>query len=53
MREQQLNIEHDINNSCFVCGKKREDIERIEHRKDGYDYHKIVRFENLTPLDKT
>jgi hypothetical protein len=36
IRERQENIQKDINNNCFICGMRRDEIEKLEKNKNAF-----------------
>ncbi len=43
LREKQQGVIDDMQNSCFICGLRRDEIEKIEKRKEAFRYHTEVR----------
>ena len=43
LREKQQGVIDDMQNSCFICGLRRDEIEKIEKKKDAFRYHTEVR----------
>ena len=39
MREDAENVEEDAKNNCFICGKTRDEIEKIEARQGAFEKH--------------
>jgi Asp-tRNA(Asn)/Glu-tRNA(Gln) amidotransferase C subunit len=43
LREKQENVVEDMTNTCFICGMRRDEIEKLEKRKEAFRYHTEVR----------